>query len=173
MAFAWLTSLQIIQTRWTSHMPPWGRGGGGCNVMFSVRYVGFDLKYWEQFRGRSARYRPTTPLPRAFSTCHHLKRPSSLNDEEAIILLTEKSPRRDYGSLARFQMRQTTPGGVDERLNSTRTEAEKERKSEREIVRETEKCSRRIDLHMVRATAQEHDIANCVFRHSVTSFAAV
>lgn len=54
-------------------------------------------------------------------------------------------------------MRQTTPGGADERLNSARTDREKEQKRERKRERETEKRSWRIDLHMMRATAQKHD----------------
>lgn len=77
--------------------------------------------------------------PRMFQRVgrRQLKQSLSLNDEETIILLTERSAaHRYYDSLARLvSMRQTTLDGVDERLNSVKSRhGKRERKRNRKVT---------------------------------------
>jgi len=64
-----------------------------------------------------------------------------------------------YDSLARLvSMRQTTLGGVDERLNSVRADRERERERERDRERKVTA----LELYNVRATAQERNSILCL-----------
>lgn len=91
------------------------------------------------------------PVHLACTGSRQLKQPVK-PDEETIILLTEQlAAHHYYDSLARLSMRQTTLGGVDERLNSVRADRERERQRTKGHARIIQ-----------RATAQERNSILCL-----------